>query len=111
VSLCPNAMVCSLRGTQEIIAERRRRVMSRPVFLVDLSAHLFLSGPLGREPEIGAGIVGGGIDSSEFFWDSLQPRIGGPYATIRLAVLRGPVTSAAFAVDWRAHQSPRMPER
>jgi hypothetical protein len=91
-------MVRSPRETQEVIAERQRHVMSRPDFRAEWSADLFLSGPLGEDQHIGAGIVRGIIHASVFFRDTLQPLVSGLHPPIRPAFLRSPDTSAAFVV-------------
>lgn len=39
-----------------------------------LSVTRFLSGPLGGDQQVGAGIVEGRIDFAVFFWDPLEPQ-------------------------------------
>jgi methylglyoxal synthase len=42
-------------------------------FELGLSITRFLSGPLGGDQQVGAGIVDGRIDFVVFFWDPLEP--------------------------------------
>jgi methylglyoxal synthase len=39
-----------------------------------LKVHSFLSGPLGGDQQVGAGIAEGRLDIVVFFWDPLQPQ-------------------------------------
>ena len=40
---------------------------------LDLDVRLFLSGPLGGDQQVGAGIAEGTVDFVIFFWDPLEP--------------------------------------
>ncbi len=41
---------------------------------LDLPVHRFLSGPLGGDQQVGAGLAEGRLDIVVFFWDPLEPQ-------------------------------------
>ena len=41
---------------------------------LDLEVHRFLSGPLGGDQQVGAGLAEGRLDIVIFFWDPLEPQ-------------------------------------
>jgi methylglyoxal synthase len=79
---------------------------------VGLTVNRFLSGPLGGDQQVGAGIAEGRIDMVVFFWDPLQPQ---PHdvdvkALLRIAVVHNcPIACNRATADFLL-SSPLMGE-
>jgi methylglyoxal synthase len=77
-----------------------------------LVVHRFLSGPLGGDQQVGAGIAEGRVDIVIFFWDPLQPQ---PHdvdvkALLRIAVVHNcPIACNRATADFLL-SSPLMSE-
>jgi methylglyoxal synthase len=77
-----------------------------------LDVHMYKSGPLGGDQQVGAAIVEGQIDFMIFFWDPLEPQPHDPdvKALLRLAVLYDIPTASNRATADFLISSPFMEE-